>query len=220
MESAPAMVSWDYDEAELRADGVVHVTGVSLALIGASAVVAIALSKAATTVVVGASIYAFCLVATLSISALYNMWPVGPRKWMLRRLDHAGIFLLIAGTYTPFTLRMGVVGHNFLLWMWGAALAGIVVKLLLVARHQWIATFLYLALGWSGLALTGVMVHDLAPLTLKLIFFGGVVYSVGVIFHLWDRLRFQNAIWHTFVLFGAAAHYGAVLVCILAVART
>ena len=213
-------IDWNYDRAEIRADGAVHVTGVSLALVGAWVIVGIALWHASVTTVFGASVYALCLIATLSLSALYNMWPVGPRKWLLRRFDHAGIFLLIAGTYTPFTLRMGPVGDLFLLWVWSVALLGMALKLLLAGRYDRLATFFYLALGWSGLAMSGIMIESLSPWTLGLIFLGGVAYTVGVIFHLWEKLRFQNAIWHGFVLVGAATHYGAVLITVLAVTRT
>lgn len=219
MRLLPPRVAWNYDDAEMRADGVVHVAGVTLAVVGASVVIGLALWKTSATTALGASVYALCLIATLSLSALYNMWPVGPRKWALRRLDHAGIFLLIAGTYTPFMLRMGSVGHDFLLFVWAVALLGFAMKLVVVGRYDRLATLLYLALGWSGLALSGVMVRTLSPWSLGLILLGGLVYSVGVVFHLWERLRFQNAIWHACVLAGAATHYGAVLICVLAVAR-
>ncbi len=220
MSEGSAEPAWNYDRAELRADGVVHVAGVALAVAGALAVVAVALWKGGAATVVGAGVYGLSLVATLTLSALYNMWPVGPRKWLLRRFDHAGIFLLIAGTYTPFALRMGAEGEAFLPWMWGLAAVGIALKLALAGRFDRVAAFVYLALGWSGLLLAGAMVRFLSPATLALIVAGGAAYSVGVVFHLWDRLRFQNAIWHALVLLGAATHYGAVMISVLAASRS
>lgn len=212
----PAAIDWRYDRAELTADGVVHVTGVALALIGAVAVVWIAIEQTTATAVLGATVYALCLIATLSLSAIYNMWPVTPTKWLLRRLDHAGIFLLIAGTYTPLALQMGPEGYRFLIGVWCCAVLGMVFKVWLVGRGDKIAVLLYLALGWSGVAMSGLIAATLTDWTIVLILAGGLAYTGGVVFHLWSRLRFQNAIWHGLVLAGAATHYGAILLTVLA----
>ncbi|HET7411663.1 MAG TPA: hemolysin III family protein, partial [Pararhizobium sp.] len=208
-----APVEWNYDPQELRADGLVHVISVTFAAIGAAAVVVLAL-RAAPSMLFGVGVYAICLVVTLTISALYNMWPVGPRKWLLRRLDHAGIFLLIAGTYTPFALQFDAFGRNFMIGVWCFATLGMLYKIALPGRFDKFAVLVYLGLGWSGLFLFRQMTLDLAPLAVTLILFGGLVYSSGVVFHLKGSLRFQNAIWHAFVLAGAACHYAAVLVTI------
>ena len=219
MDRPTPQIAWNYDEAEIRADGLIHLAGVSLAFVGAWVVIGVALSRTGTTTALGAGVYAISLIATLTLSALYNMWPVGPRKWLLRRFDHAGIYLLIAGTYTPFMLRMGALGRDFLIGVWCTALLGVALKLLFVGRFHRLATLSYLLLGWSGLALSGAIARTLPSWSLGLILLGGLVYSVGVVFHLSERLRFQNAIWHGCVLAGAATHYVAVMISLLALAR-
>jgi hemolysin III len=158
------------------------------------------------------SIYGAALLSSLGISAAYNLWPVSPLKWRLRRLDHSAIFLLIAGTYTPFLAQMkGSLESSILLaGVWLTSLAGIVLKLRFTGRFDRLAVILYLAIGWSGAAAYDSVVAKLPATTLVLIAAGGVLYTAGVAFHLWRGLRFQNAIWHAFVLAAAACHYGAV----------
>ena len=160
------------------------------------------------------------LLTVLSISLAYNIWPHTPAKWILRRFDHAAIYLLIAATYTPFLAQLqdpAVTGQMIAL-VWGAAAAGIAIKLLLPGRFDRLAVIFYLAIGWSGIAVARPMLDTLPPLTLGLILAGGIVYSSGVVFFAWQRLRFQNAIWHGFVVTGAGLHCAAVIDC-LVVAR-
>ncbi|MEH3148167.1 MAG: hemolysin III family protein [Methylobacterium frigidaeris] len=208
----PLSLNWTYTERELLADGVVHVLGVSLGVVGALVLVASTLlSDLARTGQAAVAVYAAGLVAMLSVSAAYNMWPIGRRKWLLRRADHATIFLMIAGTYTPL---VALVGTGFAVWLlagiWLVALAGAVVKLTLPGRFDRLAIGLYLALGWSGLMAYPSVIAALSAPALWLLAAGGLLYSAGVIFHVWRQLPFQNAIWHGFVLAAAACHYGAV----------
>jgi hemolysin III len=149
----------------------------------------------------------------LRFSAAYNMWPVSHTKWILRRFDHSSIYLLIAGTYTPFIaqLKISIASAGLLTGVWLAAGVGVVLKLVLPGRFDRVAVVLYLLLGWSGVMACGPVIASLPSLTFWLLAAGGVVYSMGVIFHLWRSLRFQNAIWHAFVLLGAVCHYTAVL---------
>jgi hemolysin III len=132
---------------------------------------------------------------------------------LLRRLDHAAIFLMIAGTYTPFTLvRMGGGwGHGIAIFVWLVAVAGIALKLLYPRRLEGLSILLYLALGWA--ILVGLRpLFDAVPLpAIVMLGIGGVLYSVGVVFHLWQRLPYHNAIWHGFVLGAAACQWVAVL---------
>ncbi len=200
--------SWHYDRAEMLADGVIHVIGVALALAGAVVLVAVTLWRAETVAAIAASIYALTLVATLSMSAVYNMWPVCPLKWKLRKYDHAAIFLLIAGTWTPFALQAGATA--VLLAVWVAAGLGIFLKIAFPGRFDRLALVLYIGLGWSGAAVIETMFDRFSP-TVWLLLIGGIVYTVGIVFHFWHRLRYQNAIWHGFVLAGAAVHYSAVM---------
>ncbi len=155
-------------------------------------------------------VYLASLLAALGISAVYNIWPVSPTKWFLRRFDHSAIYLLIAGTYTPFAMHMGDRALPLLLFVWSVAFVGIMLKLFMPGRFDRLSILLYLALGWSGVMVYDTMVQSLPPAVFWLIAAGGMVYSLGVIFHVWERLRFQNAIWHGFVVVGAALHYCAV----------
>ncbi|MGN6551756.1 MAG: PAQR family membrane homeostasis protein TrhA [Pararhizobium sp.] len=213
-----APVRWHYDRAELLADGVVHVISVAFAVLGAAALLAMAAAELSPAERSGFGVYSVCLIATLGVSAAYNMWPVSQIKWMLRRFDHACIFLLVAGTYTPFALRLGATGDWLLTCVWIVAGLGMVLKIVFTGHFDRIAVFFYLALGWSGLAFFHVMAANLAPTTIILILIGGLAYTLGVVFHLWGSLRFQNAIWHTLVLVGAAFHYGAVMVTLSSLA--
>jgi hemolysin III len=149
----------------------------------------------------------------LVLSATYNLWPVSRAKWVLRRFDHSAIYLLIAATYTPVIMELkdSVMAMVLLAGVWCVAIVGIVLKLALPGRFDRLSVGLYLAMGWSGIMLSGRVVATLPTFALCFVAAGGLLYSLGVIFHAWQRLRFQNAIWHCFVLLGAACHYTAVL---------
>ncbi len=208
----PASVRWTYDRAELWADGVVHVAGLIAALIGVALLMGVAAPGAETALAVALGIYAAGLVAVKAISALYNMWPVSRVKWVLRRFDHAAIYLLIAGTYTPFLVLLDDRGIATILLavIWLIAVIGVALKIGLPGRLDRLSIVLYLGMGWSGLAAGGVVYQSLSATTLALIAAGGIVYTVGVIFHMWKGLRFHNAIWHVFVLAGSALFYAAI----------
>ena len=210
-------IRWDYDRAELIADGVVHVVGIVLGLFAATTLIVLASMYASATEIASVSIYTAGLLAMLGLSATYNLWPVSPRKWLLRRFDHSAIYILIAATYTPFLAQMrgSVVAVTLLIGVWLVALTGIVLKIFLPGRFDRLSVGLYLALGWSGVMAYDTVVSTLSFSTLVLVATGGLLYSLGVIFHIWQRLRFQNAIWHGFVLLAAGCHYGAVVDLIL-----
>lgn len=209
-------IPWDYDRAETIADAVVHVLGIALAIAGAAVLLVIAVNHADVSQVTAVAIYLAGLMAMIGCSAAYNLWPLTPVKWWLRRFDHSAIYVLIAATYTAFVLPMtaqsgGAAPLAILIVQWLAAGIGIALKLFFPGRYDRAAIALYLVMGWSGLFVIGPMAAALAPVTLALIVAGGVLYSAGVIFHVWQSLRFQNAIWHGFVLAAAVCHYGAVL---------
>jgi hemolysin III len=205
-------VTWDYDRGETLADAIVHILGIAMAISGATVLIVVALHGADFARFAAAAIYLAGFLAMFCFSAAYNLWPVSPFKWWLRRLDHSAIYLLIAATYTAFMLPMhGAVPSVLLAIIWAAALAGMAIKLLWPGRFDRTSVALYLAMGWSGLLAIDPVTAALAPVTLSLIAVGGVLYSVGVVFHAWRGLRFQNAIWHGFVLTAALCHYAAVL---------
>lgn len=215
--AAAGAVRWHYDRAELIADGIVHAIGVIFGLIAATVLVVLTAVYASALDIVAVSIYVAGLLAMLVLSASYNLWPVSPTKWVLRRFDHAAIFVLIAATYTPIIMELkdSVFAIVLLVGVWCVAIFGVVLKLGWPGRFDRVSVGLYLALGWSGMMLYDSVVTALPKMALWFVLAGGALYSLGVIFHAWRRLRFQNAIWHCFVLLGAACHYTAVLDLVL-----
>ena len=207
--------SWNYDRAEMIADGIIHAIGIVLAMAGAAVLLTIAFHTARGVEIGSVVVYVIGLLSMLGASAAYNFWPISPRKWILRRFDHSAIYLLIAATYTPFLLNMksGMTAALLLGVIWLTAAAGITLKLMWPGRLDRLSIALYLVLGWSG-ALAYEPAAALRPLTLWLIVIGGALYSIGVLFHIWERLRFHTAIWHSFVLGAAGCHYAAVMSCV------
>jgi len=212
----PGQIRWHYDRAEIVADGVVHAIGVCLGLIGAVTIVVMAV-KIERINLVPILVYVIGLVTMLAFSAAYNMWPVSPVKWVLRRVDHSAIYLLIAGTYTPFLGQMknALVSAGLGIGVWLSAIVGMALKLALPGRFDRLAIILCLLLGWSGVIAYDSLASAIPSSSLWLLAIGGVLYSLGTLFHVWQRLRFQNAIWHGFVLLAASCHYSAVLACLL-----
>jgi hemolysin III len=217
LHAAADAMHWNYDRAELIADGVVHIVGVSFGLIAATVLIVLTALYATVLDIVAVSVYVAGLLAMLVLSATYNLWPVSRAKWVLRRFDHSAIYMLIAATYTPLIIEVkdSFFAIALLIGVWCLAIVGIVLKLALPGRFDRLAVGLYLAMGWSGLMLYDAVVKALPTMALAFLIAGGVFYSLGVIFHAWRRLRFQNVIWHCFVLSGAACHYTAVLDVIL-----
>lgn len=211
----PAGVTWDYDRVELITDGVLHVIGLVLGLVGAIAIIIVTARSAQATDTLSVAIYASALLTVVGLSAAYNMWPVSRVKWVLRRFDHSAIYLLIAGTYTPFIaqLKSGLVSASLMIGIWLTAIIGTTLKLLLPGRFERFGIALCLLLGWSGVIAYEPIAAVLPSVCIWLLVAGGVLYSAGVVFHRWESLRFQNAIWHGFVLVAAACHYLAVLYC-------
>ena len=161
-----------------------------------------------------ACIYAASVAALLGTSAAYHRieWSrENARRWM-RRLDHSMIFVLIAGTYTPFSLLVldGTLATVILIVVWSGAVAGIVLQLVWIDAPAWLSAAVYVALGWVAVAAFPGLIDGMGLLASLLVAAGGLLYTVGVVFHVMERLPFQNAIWHGFVLAAAACHYGAV----------
>jgi len=199
--------------AELIADGVVHILGLVIAIAVGSILLTFAITHTAPEAAPALVVYVGSLVAVLGVSLAYNLWPVSPIKMHLARFDQAAIFLFIAGTYTPFLTVLGEtpIATILTVFVWGASLTGIALKLIVPERFGRLAIALYLAIGWSGIFVFSSLAHSLPPLALWLLLAGGVVYSLGIIFHLWEKLKFQNVLWHVFVVSGACLHLWAVL---------
>ena len=217
LHAAADAMHWNYDRAEIIADGVVHIVGVCFGLVAATVLIVLAAVYASALDIVVSAVYVAGLLAMLGLSATYNLWPVSRAKWVLRRFDHSAIYVLIAATYTPFIMEVkeSLLAIALLVGVWCAAIGGIVLKLRYPGRFDRLAVGLYLAMGWSGMMLYDSVVKAVPAMALGFIVAGGVLYTFGVVFHAWQRLRFQNAIWHGFVLGGAACHYTAVLDIVL-----
>lgn len=201
---------------ELIVDGLVHGIGLVTAVaIGTLILVFAALRTAPE--LPALAVYLGSLVVVLTVSLAYNLSPISPIKRVLARLDQAAIFLFIAGTYTPFlaALEPAPKADLLLAVVWGASLVGIALKLIVPQRFGRLAIVLYLAIGWSGITIFGNLAATLPGATVWLILAGGIAYSCGIIFHLWDKLKFQSALWHLFVVAGATLHLVALLVMML-----
>lgn len=213
----PPTTAWgepfpEYSAGERRADLCIHLTGVAAGCAGA-VVLALVARHGDGRVLLGMGLYAAGLVAMLACSALYNLAAPSPRKRRLRKLDHAAIFVMIAGTYSPFALisMRDAHGTALLVPVWAMAAAGVAWKL---ARPQGLdraSVVPYLALGWSVLIALDDVAAAVPRSSLILLAVGGVLYSVGSAVHLWRALPYHNPLWHGFVLAAAACHYAAVI---------
>lgn len=206
-----------YSTAELVVDAVVHIFGLIVAIAAGSVLLALALLHTAPEAFPALSVYVATLIVVLGVSLAFNMWPVSPVKQYLARLDQAAIFLFIAGSYTPFLAVLGGTSAGIVMmsFVWGASLVGVALKLIVPQRFGRVAIVLYLAIGWSGILVFQSLGQALPSTTLWLLLAGGVTYSAGIIFHLWEKLKFQNALWHVFVVAGASLHLWAVLDCMV-----
>jgi hemolysin III len=199
--------------SELAADRIIHMVGVFAGAIGAATLMGIAANIVDGETLSATLLYSVCLVTMLVCSAAYNLASKSPRHQFLRRVDHAAIFLMIAGTYTPFTTcRLhGLWAVGMTAAVWTGALAGAVIKLICPSRIERVSVAAYLALGWIILVGMRPLLASVNVWTAVLLAVGGALYSIGVGFFLWRTLPFQTAIWHGFVLAAAGCHYAAVL---------
>jgi hemolysin III len=199
---------------ERVADGCIHAVGIAASLVALAVLLVIGVKAQMTLWVVSLAIYGLALVAMFSCSAGYNLIMHPPKlKEVFRRLDHAAIFLMIAGTYTPFVLikMNNAWGLGLLAVVWTIALIGILIKLVVPRFLEGVTVGLYLVQGWAIVAAWHPLVTAVPAWVAIMLGIGGLLYTIGVVFHLWERLPYQNAIWHGFVLTAASCHYAAVL---------
>lgn len=203
--------------AEVVADGIVHGVGLIIAVALGSTLIAFAAFETAPQELPALVVYVASLLLVLGVSLAFNLSPVSPLQQVLARLDQAAIFLFIAGSYTPLLAAIGSTPASNLMMaaVWGASLVGIALKLIVPQRFGRMAIVLYLAIGWSGVLVFQTLAATLPPTTLWLLLAGGITYSAGIVFHLWQRLRFHNVLWHSFVVAGATLHLWAVLDCMV-----
>lgn len=202
-----------YTTAERVADGCIHITGIVFSVLATAAMMTLAAKTLPAASTVSLGVYGFGMVAVFTCSAAYNLATDLRWKPILRRFDHAAIYVKIAGTYTPFAfVKMGdAVGLALLGAVWAVTAFGATAKLLWPERLVRTSYVLYLGQGWAIIAAFGSLVPTISAGALALLVIGGCLYTVGVIFHLWERLPYHNAIWHTFVLAASVCHFAAIV---------
>ena len=203
--------------AELVADGIVHGIGILFAISLGTVLIVFAAIGTARAELPAIVVYLVTLITVLGVSLAFNLAPVSGFKKVMARLDQAAIFLFIAGTYTPFLAVMGGThdGQLLTVLVWGAAIVGIALKLIVPQRFGRLAIVLYLAIGWSGVLVFQTLSTILPPMAFWLLVAGGITYSAGIIFHLWEKLKFQNVLWHIFVVAGSILHLWAIFDCMV-----
>lgn len=198
-----------YTLGEEIANVVTHGLGLALSVAGLVMLVIFAATGADPWVIVSVSIFGVTLLLTYLASTLYHALPHPDLKKNLRILDHCAIFLLIAGTYTPFLLvpMRDAWGLPLLVLMWTAALGGCIFKIYNTGKFEWVSTALYVAMGWAAVLALKPALQNIPPGALWLLFVGGLAYTGGVVFYLWNRLPYNHAIWHVFVMAGSTIHF-------------
>lgn len=207
------IVAQCYSRGERIADGAIHFFGVFGSVVAITVMLVLAAYDGDGVTILTLAIYGAGVVAVFTISAAYHLTPLSPAKRILRRFDHAAIFVKIAGTYTPFAAISigGGWGAALLGSVWGIAAVGVPIKLFDWKKFERFSVALYLAQGWLVVIAIGPLVEALSTPELVLCAVGGVLYTIGVAFYLATRLPYNNAIWHGFVLAASACFYAAVL---------
>lgn len=196
------------------ANAVSHGIGCLLAIASLPVLVFEASRRGGAVSVVAASVFSATMILLYLVSALYHALPSGRVKRWCNRLDHAAIYLFIAGSYTPFALGVLKGGWGWTLFgiVWAAAAVGVTIKLLDRLKHPLISTGLYVAMGWVALLAAGPLTERMAPAGLAWLVAGGLAYTLGaVVFLLDNRVRYAHFVWHLFVLAGSTCHFFAAL---------
>jgi len=213
----PADIYPVYTRGERVLDGIVHIVGVLFGVAALSVLLTLSILQKPYLETLALAVYGGAMVLMFLCSAAYHMVPAMDWKAFLRRIDQAAIFMKIAGTYTPFALLKmgGSLGVGLFSTVWVIALLGVGMILAMGQKRRRLLVLLYLALGWLGLAFLWPLMMSMSILAFSLLGIGGALYSIGVIFHIWEGLPFSNAIWHLFVLAATICHYFAVVVAVL-----
>ncbi len=209
-----------YSIKEEIANSITHGVGLILSIAGLAVLIAFASRLGNAWHVVSCTIFATTLILQYSFSTLYHSIQLPRAKSVMRILDHSAIFLLIAGTYTPFMLvnLRGAWGWTLFSIVWALALLGVLFQVSLLRRWQGISLSLYIGMGWVVVVAMKPMLDAVAPGGLILLLLGGLAYTSGVGFYLWKNLRYHHAIWHGFVLAGSILHFFAVLFYVIPLA--
>jgi len=210
-DTIPAMSRQQLHREEI-ANALTHGLGAVLATGAGSVLIAQAAIQAGVRELVGATVFVAALVLLYSASTLYHLARTPKVKSRLKVLDHCAIFLLIAGTYTPFTIAAMRGGWGWSLFgvIWGLALLGILLKLFFTGRFHYLSTATYISMGWLVVVAFVPLTQALQPAALAWLIAGGVSYTAGTLFYHNNRLPYSHAIWHLFVLGGSVCHFAAV----------
>lgn len=215
-------LSWlDPERAALieeRINAATHGVGALVALAAGAVLITLSVIYGDRWAVIGASVYCASLLLLYTASTLYHAVSHVPIKARLKVFDHCMIYVLIAGTYTPFTLTSlrGPWGWTLFGLIWGLALAGIVFKLYYTGRFRWLSTGIYIGMGWLVLIAIEPLLRLVPPSALVWLLAGGLAYTFGTIFYMSRRLPYAHAIWHLFVIAGSVCHFAAVLIQVMA----
>lgn len=206
-----------YTAGEEIANSITHGIGAALSIAGLTLLVSLAVIYGDVWRVVSFSIYGTSLVLLYLCSTLYHSIQHPKAKRILRIFDHSAIYLLIAGSYTPFTLvsMRGPWGWTLFGVVWGLALLGIAFKTVFIGKYEKWATAAYVLMGWLVVIAFKQMLVTVPPGGIVWLVIGGVVYTLGVLFYAWEKLPYNHAIWHLFVMGGSACHFFAVLFHVL-----
>jgi len=190
-----------------------HGIGLVLSIVGFAVLLGLAIKRGTAWSIVGCAVYGCTLVILYLASTLYHGASSDPWKRVLRVFDHAAIYLLIAGTYTPFLLvnLRGAWGWSLLGVVWGCAVLGVVSKACIRARHEILSTVIYIAMGWLIVVAIRPLLSHVSAAGVTWLFLGGISYTAGVAFFAARRLRFGHFVWHLFVLAGSVCHYLAIV---------
>lgn len=199
------------------ANTVTHAVGCAASVAGLALLVVMSSLRGGARNIVACSVYGVTLVLLYLASTLYHATLNRRARKVLQVIDHAAIYLLIAGTYTPFALITLAGGWGWVVFgvIWGLAIIGIVQESIFIGRHHVLSLILYLAMGWMSLFLIKPLLANLPPLGLFWLVAGGVAYTTGVIFYVWTRFPNHHAIWHLFVMAGSTCHFFAIMFYVL-----
>lgn len=202
-----------YTIAEEIANSITHGFGILFSIAGLAVLSAFSSVFGNVYHIVSCSIYGATLILLYTASTIYHTIRDPRAKQILRIIDHSAIFLLIAGTYTPFTLvtLQGTWGWSLFGTVWGIAIIGIIIQCTRLRKYRFLSIALYLIMGWSIVVAIKPLYSSLPSGGLWLVLSGGLAYTFGVLFYLWKSMRFSHAIWHIFVLAGSILHFFAVL---------
>ncbi len=213
-------LSSPYTLGEEIANSVTHGVGAVLSIAGLAVLTGFAVALGDSAHVVSCAIFGATLILLYTASTLYHAIPQPRAKQVLRLIDHSAIFLLIAGTYTPFMLVSldSGFGTTLCALIWFIAFAGIAAQGKLIRKAKWVNAALYIAMGWVVVVAIKPLADSVAPGGLALLVAGGLSYTLGTVFYVWKKLPYHHAIWHLFVLAGSALHFFAVLFYVILLA--